>query len=111
MKKLLYLILSFMTLSQVAVGQCYPDRHSTNFFDGWISCDVAENPNHERGKGHFIMYDFGKVFSLGEMQIWNTNDPNHLDWGMKDVAIDYSPDSITWHHAGDFTFSQASGSS
>lgn len=98
-----------MTLSQPAFGQCYPDRHSTNFFDGWISCEVAENPNPDRGKGHFIMYDFGKVFSLGEMQIWNTNDPAHLDWGMKDVAIDYSTDSVTWEHAGDFTFSQASG--
>ena len=98
-----------MTLSHIAFGQCYPDRHSTNFFDGWISCEVAENPNPERGKGHFIMYDFGKVFSLGAMQIWNTNDPAHLDWGMKDVAIDYSIDSITWHHAGDFTFAQGSG--
>ena len=57
------------------------------------------------------MYDFGKIFSLGQMLIWNTNDPAHLDWGMQEVAIDYSIDGNSWVHAGDFIFPQATGQS
>ena len=55
------------------------------------------------------MYDFGKIYKLGQMQIWNTNDPSHLDWGMRDVAIDYSTDGEVWLPGGEFTFPQASG--
>lgn len=109
MKKQILIIALLSLFSQWGSAQCFPDRHSTNYFDGWISCEPAVNPNPLRPVSHFIMYDFGKVFKLGQMQIWNTNDPAHLDWGMRDVAIDYSVDGETWHHAGDFTFPQASG--
>ena len=109
MKRNIYLLFACLLMSHVAVAQCFPDRHSTNFFDGWVSCDVAVNPNPGRPAGHFIMYDFGKIFSLGQMHLWNSNDPAHLDWGMKDVAIDYSVDGNTWQSAGEFTIPQASG--
>ena len=109
MKKSIYLFAMLMSLSVIGYSQCYPDRHSTNFFDGWISCEPSTNPNPARPVSHFIMYDYGKVYSLGQVQLWNTNDPAHLDWGMKDVSIDYSVDSVQWLHAGDFTFGQASG--
>lgn len=109
MKKTILLIVALVGLSQMVFSQCFPNRHSTNFFDGWISCEPAANPNPARPVSHFIMYDFGKVFKLGQMTIWNTNDPAHLDWGMRDVAIDYSTDGVTWLNAGDYTFSQASG--
>jgi hypothetical protein len=109
MKKTILLIAAFALFQQFAVAQCYPDRHSTNYFDGWISCEPATSPNPARPVSHFILYDFGKVYKLGQMTIWNTNDPPHLDWGMKDVAIDYSTDGENWYTAGDFTFPQASG--
>ena len=109
MKKTIFLIAALVGFSQIVFSQCYPNRHSTNFFDGWVSCEPAASPNPARPVSHFIMYDFGKVFKLGQMTIWNSNDPSHLDWGMRDVAIDYSTDGTTWTTAGDFTFSQASG--
>jgi|SRR5687768_8352970 len=109
MKKYILLFALAFFLHTLSKAQCFPDRHSTNFFDGWISCEPAANPNPLRPKSHFIMYDFGKVFMLGKMRIWNTNDPSHLDWGMRDVAIDYSIDGENWLHAGDYTFPQASG--
>src|SRR5688572_26384961 len=109
MKRNIFFILLLGFLPLVSWSQCFPDRHSTNFFDGWISCEEAKNPNLARPAGHFIMYDFGKIYELGQMTIWNSNDPGHLDWGMRDVAIDYSIDGEIWLHAGDFTFSQASG--
>lgn len=109
MTKTIYLIFACLLITQIVFGQCFPDRHSTNFYDGWVSCETALNPNTDRGKGHFIMYDFGKLFALGQMTIWNSNDPGHLDWGMRDVHIDYSADGVIWTTAGTFTFPQASG--
>jgi hypothetical protein len=109
MKKIYILLVVFLMVQQFGMTQCYPDRHSTNFFDGWISCEVADNPNAARGKSHFIMYNYGKLYELGQTKIWNINDPSHLDWGMQDVAIDYSADGETWTEAGIFTFQQASG--
>lgn len=109
MKKTIFLIAALVGISQMVFSQCFPNRHSTNFFDGWVSCEAAPSPNPARPVSHFIMYDFGKVFKLGQMTIWNSNDPSHLDWGMRDVAIDYSTDGVTWLAAGDYTFGQASG--
>jgi Secretion system C-terminal sorting domain/F5/8 type C domain len=109
MKKIIILIAAWISVLPFGFSQCFPDRHSTNFYDGWISCEAAPNPNPARPVSHFIQYDFGKVYKLGQMTIWNTNDPSHLDWGMRDVAIDYSTDGENWLTAGDFTFPQASG--
>ena len=109
MKLNICLLLLFLSLAYGATSQCFPNRHSTNFFDGWVSCDPAPSPNAQRPSGHFIMYDFGKVYKLGQMQVWNSNDPSTLDWGLRDVVIDYSVDGINWLPAGDYTFSQASG--
>ena len=109
MKKFIFAFSICMLLQQFAAAQCYPDRHSTNFFDGWLSCEPAMSPNPERPESHFILYDFEKVFKLGQMTIWNTNDPSYLNSGMKDVAIDYSRDGMTWYHAGDFVLAQGSG--
>jgi len=109
MKKIIILLVAFVMYQHVVNAQCYPNRHSTNFFDGWISCEKATSPNPARPASHFIMYDFGKTYKLGQMEIWNSNDPAHLDWGMRDVAIDYSVDGETWASAGTFTFPQASG--
>ena len=109
MKKNIFLVIALVMVTEMIYGQCFPNRHSTNFFDGWASCEPAANPNPIRPVSHFILYDFNKVYKLGQMQIWNANDPSNLDWGMRDVAIDYSIDGETWLHAGDFTFPQASG--
>jgi len=109
MKKIFILIAVVTLVQQFGFSQCYPDRHSTNFFDGWISCELGTNPNPLHGKSHFIMYDYGKLYALGQMKIWNANDPSHLDWDMKDVVIDYSDDGETWTEAGTYTFAQANG--
>jgi hypothetical protein len=111
MKQTVLIITLWISALHMGNAQCFPNRHSTNFYDGWVSCELADSPNPLRGKSHFIMYDYGKVYKLGQAEIWNTNDPAHLDWGMRDVAIDYSLDGINWAEAGQFTFAQASGQS
>lgn len=110
MKKSILLMVVCCCTQLAGMAQCFPDRHSTNFYDGWISCETGNSPNALRGPGHFIMYDFGKLYALGHMKIWNTNDPSHLDWGMRDVVIDYSRDGETWTEAGKYTFEQGTGS-
>jgi len=90
-------------------AQCYPDRHSTNFFDGWLSCQPAPSPNPARPESHFILYDFNRVYALRQMKIWNTNDPSRLNDGLRDVAIDVSRDGLSWTHVGDFTFDRGPG--
>lgn len=111
LSRILPLTIPLLILAQDAriFAQCYPDRHSTNWFDGWVSCETAPNPNPERGPSHWIMYDFGKEYALGQMHVWNFNDPAYLDRGLQDVEIDISSDGITWQYTGNFTFAQANG--
>ena len=103
----LVIVLSFR--AEVSYGQCYPDRHSTNWYDGWVSCEAFPNPNPNHGISHWIMYDFGQVHALKKTKIWNTNDPNHLDRGLKDISIDVSENGTEWISAGTYTLSPADG--
>lgn len=108
------IILTIILLSfsaNIAFGQCFPDRHNTNWFDGWISCETAPNPKSAYGDSHWILYDFKESYELGQMQVWNSNDPSHLDYGMQEVAIDYSLDGIDWVQLGNYEFEIASGKS
>lgn len=107
--KLPYAIAFLLLAHSNMSGQCHPDRHSTDWFAGWASCTVAPSPNPERGDGHWILYDFGKTYELGQMHVWNSNDPSSLDWGLREVIIDVSNDGIAWQHVGNFQFQQASG--
>lgn len=108
MKKIL-LILLFSCCANLLQAQCLPDRHNTSWFDGWLSCETSPNPNEARGESHWISYDFGQLYSLGELKIWNVNDPDILSYGAKQVAIDYSLDGINWIEYGLETFPIASG--
>ena len=96
-------------LAYQANGQCFPDRHSTNWFDSWISCEASQSPNPDRDSGHWILYDYGDVYALGQTYVWNLNDPERLGWGIRRVEIDYSTDGETWYNAGTFTLDQAPG--
>lgn len=91
-------------------AQCYPDRHSTNWFDAWISCQEKENPNPANKAGHWILFDLKNQYEIDKIKFWNINDPDRLNWGMKDVLIDYSIDSILWANAGTFSLQQGEGS-
>jgi len=79
-------ILMFAFLSvQFICGQCYPDRHSTNANDGWISCSETPNPNNTLGNSHWVLYNLGQNRNLYKTTFWNSNHPNHLAWGVKQM--------------------------
>lgn len=109
MKKTFFILFGF--ISFYVSGQCLPDRHSTNWFDGWVSCESSVNPNPIRGTSHWILYDLGYVYTLGESTFWNTNDPAHLNNGMKDFLIDYSLDGVNWQFMGSYQLPISTGRS
>ncbi len=104
-----YLIIFALLITLKSSAQCYPDRHNTSWFEGWISCETSENPNSERGFSHWISYDFGQIYALNELKIWNVNDPDLLSFGAKNVIIDYSTDGKNWIEYGQETFPKANG--
>ncbi len=106
--KLLYCV-CFNILALSLYAQCYPDRHSTNWFDGWVSCQMQENPNKSLGNSHWIQYDLGALYRIDAVKIWNTNDPANLNFGSKVLQVDYSEDSVTWKNAGDILLDKADG--
>jgi len=110
MKKYIYSLLLVFG-STLSYAQCYPDRHSTSWFDGWLSCETSDNPNGVRGESHWISYDFGQPFILNELKVWNVNDPDLLSNGAQNVVIDYSIDGVNWTEYGHESFPMASGQS
>lgn len=110
MKQLLITFFVLLGLS-ASWSQCYPDRHSTNWFDGWVSCETSPNPNSLYGNSHWIMYDLGFDYELKETRLWNANEPNNLDYGINEFNIDYSLDGVEWFNLGTFNLEQASGES
>lgn len=91
------LTISFVLTGLLLHSQCYPDRHSTSWFDAWISCEKAQNPKAEYGESHWIMYDLSDTYELGEAHLWNINDPAHLDRGVYKALVDVSLDGTTWY--------------
>ncbi len=109
MKKLLFII-AIVLLTKTINAQCIPDRHSTSWYDGWVSCSASQSPNPDRGISHWIMYNFGEPYSLTTSKIWNSNDPAHLEYGLQGYAVDYSLNGVTWSSLGTFSAPLANGS-
>ncbi len=110
MKKLFFiLIITTALFWQSTQAQCNINRHSTTWYDGWISCQTSANPNAANGNSHWIMYDFGFVYPLFKTTIWNANEPDHLDYGIMDYKMEYSTNGSAWTNFGTFTLNQASG--
>jgi len=108
-KRIIYIAIILGLSFQFSNSQCFPDRHSTSWFDGWISCNTTTNPNVAYGNSHWIMYDLGYEYTLKTTKLWNANEPTQLDNGIKDYTIDYSLDGTNWINLGTFTADQATG--
>jgi len=109
MKNITLTIIAIFIFGQMAMAQCNMDRHNSNAYDGWVSCQMTPNPNSANGTTHWIMYDFGEIKNLYASQFWNINHPDHLDWGVRTVRIEHSLYNTNWTLLGDFTIQQGSG--
>ena len=109
MKKSIIFILVLIFINGNLYSQCFPDRHNTNWFDSWISCETAPNPNQSRGDSHWILYNLNHKYKLGQMHVWNTNSTDILDYGLREVLIDISDDGINWTEIGLYNFEKSEG--
>ena len=88
-------------------GQCDTDQ---NYWEkSWVSCEKTTNPNPDRPFSHWVMYEFNTPQSLNESFIWNANRPGELEFGVREIEVDYSLDGVTWVNLGAYTFPQAPG--
>jgi len=100
----------FLVLISLKIeAQCYPDRHSTNWFDGWVSCQSKASPNPTNKAGHWMLFDLGTRYRIDRIKFWNSNDPSHLDWGIRELKIDYSKDSTSWRSISLINLDKAPG--
>ncbi len=109
MKRTIY-ALFFTFIAVNLIGQPYPDRHTTNTFDGWISCEKSANPNPARGISNWIMYDLGQGHNLYDITIWNMNHPDYSNDGIKNALIEYSSNGSNWTLADTVTIPLATTS-
>jgi len=78
------------------------DLHSTLNSDMWVGMPTG-------GDSPYIQYEFGRVYKLHELQVWNYNVQFELllGFGFKDVTIEYSEDGANWTVLKAVQFAQA----
>lgn len=108
MRSLLFII-SILLTQQILTAQCYLDRHNTTWYDAWTSCETSPNPNTARDDSHWLQYDLGHFYVLKNSQFWNSNRPEFLQNGLKDIVIDISLDGENWIEWGEYSLAQATG--
>ncbi len=107
MKKITIFYFLFLHISNLLLSQCNADRHSALLVDNWMSCEMSENPNSERGLSHWIMYNFGQSYTLNKSTIWNCNAFRQEDAGIQNYVIDYSSNGLDWNELGEYTLGQS----
>ncbi len=78
--------------------------HSAANTTMWVSGKTAAQPT-------WIRFQFDQLYKLVEMRVWNYNamfEPV-LGFGLKDVAIEYSADGVTWTTLKETQFARAPG--
>lgn len=108
MKNTILLLYSIMLSAAISAQTCF-EADASIWENTWASCSTSQNPKVEYGQTHWIQYDLGSVRKLSRSWIWNTNDPDELDRGFRDVKIDYSLDGNEWTHWGEMQFPQGMG--
>ena len=102
------ILLLFLGMAFESYGQC--DTPDPSIWENtWLSCSTSENPNLIRGKSHWILYDLGRPYPVGQSWVWNTNETGLTNQGMKEVIVDYSMDGENWEELGSYAFAQAPG--
>lgn len=90
--------------------------HTNNWRHNWLSAtggggDTNPNPGTVTGAA-WIRFDFDKVYELGKLWVWNDNQDQCSDRGLRNVSIEYSTtggnDSGEWIKLGEYEFAKAS---
>jgi len=100
-------IASYVPYDKCSITDQLDNRTENN----WLSCVASPSPNSMRGDGHWIRYDMGQNYIMGQTHVWNYNVAGETDKGMGSVAIDISLDGNTWTTVGAYNWPLASGAS
>ena len=103
-------VMLVLLVNSALFSQCYPDRHNTSLDESWLSCQIKESPNPARGNSHWILYDFGDSYELGQSHFWNLNVPERTSSGISTAMIDYSLDGVNWNQFVSFNLAEANAS-
>jgi Secretion system C-terminal sorting domain len=107
--KSLYTFIFTLFLFANINAQCFPNQHSTTWYDNWTSCEPRTSPNVARGDGHWILYSLGHNYLLGTSHWWNGNEADATSNGFKKFVIDVSVDGINWEEIAIVDLPQANG--
>lgn len=105
-----FIFLLVLNLSDSVNGQCFDDGHSPFQSQGWLSCNTSVGPIPDRGDAHWILYDFGHIYTLESVYFWNHNTWGETGMGVKSILIDYSTDKESWNTIGPISIEKAPGS-
>lgn len=108
----LIFLCGFICLQAInTTAQCHPHRYNTSPHSGWISCDVLESPNIDRGESHWLHYDLGVNHTLFSSWIWNHNSVTSLTDGVTSYAVDYRVEGEdNWTELGTYSIDLSDGS-
>lgn len=101
----LYLLLSGVLAAQAQV--CNDDLTGNNWNNSWVSCRKSANPNPDRPKSHWVLYEFDQPQSIDLSYVWNANRTGESTMGIKEAIVDYTLDGTTWTSLGTFSFPKA----
>ncbi|QGQ99779.1 DUF4457 domain-containing protein [Paenibacillus psychroresistens] len=102
---------AFYATNNSGMSGYYGDQDShDNDANGATMWLTNDNP----GANNWIKVDLGAVYPLGNMLVWNYNQPDATNSGIKNAQVLYSTDGSTWASLGGSgttqQFAQASGS-
>lgn len=107
--KIVYTLFIVFSFHWISFGQCFMDQHSSNWNDGWLSCIPSPSPNPIRGNSHWILYNLGFKYALGQSHFWNHNEADALENGVKTLIADISLNGVDWTEWKRFDLDMASG--
>lgn len=91
-----------------------------NMVNGFGMDDEGRHDNHKRAmsmwKGNYckdaensILFDVGGIYPIGEMRIWNFNQKDQTQYGIKHCKIYHGIDKVNFQLVGEFALNLADG--
>jgi len=111
MRNKLFTVIICVFSFNIAMTQCFPDRHNANEDASWLSCATSPSPNPDRGDSHWVLYELDDVYEFYNLTVWNYNHVYDHNNGVSEIIVDVSMDGVTWVEAGIFNVMESDGSS
>ena len=99
------LLMISVCMGNLVQGQCV--ENGNRWAKSWVSCEESTNPNPDRPKSHWLLFDFLEPQNIDTSYIWNANRVGESNLGIKVAEVDYSVDGTTWQYLGTFNFPKA----